>query len=236
MPLDLQKNVGAIYRTPPAVTLAVGAIYEFKGNTRFLVLIAATDRNSLAVSFDGAAFSPWPRGITLYGFEAPRVWIRNDSANPNTVTVATGMADLADTRFSPLATDTIQVIVNAGGTLIGQQLMAASLPVVIASNQSAIPVTTSPASGALTDRSGTIAVGGASQALAAANAARKYLIVQNVSGADLWFNFGVAAVIGQPSFRLVAGATFTMEGAFISTQAVNIIGAAAAQAFAAKEG
>ncbi|MGI8685130.1 MAG: hypothetical protein ACR2MO_08610 [Acidimicrobiales bacterium] len=90
--------------------------------------------------------------------------------------------------------------------------------------------------GALTDRSGTIAAGGAAQVLMAANATRLYLFVVNLSTGDLWINFGTNAVAAQPSIRLQAGDSFVMEAGFVSTQAVSIIGATTAQAFAAKEG
>lgn len=92
-----------------------------------------------------------------------------------------------------------------------------------------------PTQGALTDRSGTIAVGGTSQEMAAANAARRYLFVENVSAADLWIDFGSDAEASQPSILIPTRAAFVMEGSFISTQAVNIIGATTGQAFTAKE-
>ena len=92
------------------------------------------------------------------------------------------------------------------------------------------------AQGALIDHSGTITLGGTSQLLAAANVNRRYLFMQNNSTADLWINFGVAAVISQPSIRLFAGDNFVMESMFISTQTVNIIGATTGQAFSTKEG
>ena len=91
-----------------------------------------------------------------------------------------------------------------------------------------------PTQGSLTNRSGTITSGGTSQELAAANTSRKYLFVQNVSTGDLWVNFGTAAVTTQPSIKLMPDASLTMTG-FVSTQAVNIIGATTGQAFTAKE-
>ena len=94
----------------------------------------------------------------------------------------------------------------------------------------------SAASGALTARSGTITLGGTAQQLAAANASRKYLIIQNLSSGDLWFNFAITAVQSQPSKRLEPFAVFVMEGSFVSNQAISIIGATTSQAFAADEG
>lgn len=90
--------------------------------------------------------------------------------------------------------------------------------------------------GALTDRSGTIAAGGASQQIAAALATRRYFFFENVSAEDLWINFGVAAVAGQPSIKVPSGGSFVMESGFISNQAINVIGATTGSAFSAKEG
>lgn len=94
-----------------------------------------------------------------------------------------------------------------------------------------------PAQGTLTDRSGTITSGGASQQVMAANASRKYLLVQNNSVAALWVNFTGAAVTTQPAIQLAAnGGSIVMEGSFVSTEAVTIIGATTGQVFTAKEG
>jgi hypothetical protein len=91
--------------------------------------------------------------------------------------------------------------------------------------------------GALTDRSGTITVGGTAQTLAAANSVRKYLLIQNNSTGALWVNFGAAAVQGQPSIQLAAnGGSLVMEAGFVSNQSVSIIGATTGQAYSAKEG
>jgi hypothetical protein len=100
-------------------------------------------------------------------------------------------------------------------------------------------VTTGPPSEVtLVDRSGTITAGGTSQQLAAANATRQYLLVQNNSNGDLWINFGVAAVTTQPSIRLAPGSQIEYSPGgtgVIPTQAVNIIGATTGQVFTAKE-
>lgn len=121
---------------------------------------------------------------------------------------------------------------GTGDSIMDPVLNAAQVSIVAGGGSSVDPVE----QGALTDRSGTIAVGGTSQVLAAANAARRYLFVQNISTGDLWINFGVAAVQNQPSVQLEAFAAFVMEGTFISTDSVTIIGATTGQAFTAKEG
>lgn len=91
--------------------------------------------------------------------------------------------------------------------------------------------------GTVTDRSGTITAGGTAQQLAAVNASRKYLFIQNLdAGNDLWIDFTTTAVQSQPSIKLSAGASFVMEGAFVSTELVSVISAVTGHAFAAKEG
>ena len=89
----------------------------------------------------------------------------------------------------------------------------------------------------LTNRSGTITLGGTAQTLAAVNAARKYLLIQNVGSNVIWFNFTTTAVQAQPSIRLAAGASFEMSAPnFVSTELVSIIGGTTGDAFTAKEG
>lgn len=97
-------------------------------------------------------------------------------------------------------------------------------------------VTTGGTQGSLTDRSGTVTTGGTAQQVMAANAGRKYLLVQNVSDTVCWINFGVTAVADQPSIKLNPGDSFVMEGGFVSTQLVSLLGATTGKSFTAKEG
>lgn len=130
------------------------------------------------------------------------------------VTTATGIA-IAMTGYDPASIGLAGVPTGGGGTS---------------------PSSNNPYLGALTDRSGTITLGGTAQSLMAANLARRYLFVENLSVGDEWINFTVAAVLSQPSIRLVPGASFVMESSIVSSDALSIIGATTAQAFAAKEG
>lgn len=91
--------------------------------------------------------------------------------------------------------------------------------------------------GALTDRSGTIAVNATAQQLMAANASRRYLLIHNPDATNnIWINFTTTAVQAQPSIKIVPGGSFVMEGSFVSTELISIIGALATQPFTAKEG
>lgn len=97
-------------------------------------------------------------------------------------------------------------------------------------------VTTAPQSGTFTDRSGTITLGGTAQQVAAANSSRKYFLFQNVSAETLWINFGTTAVANQPSIKIPVDAGFVLEGLFINTALISVIGATTGSAFVAKEG
>ena len=89
--------------------------------------------------------------------------------------------------------------------------------------------------GTFTDGSGTITTGGASQQIFAANTARSYLLVQNLSAEALFVGFGVAAAAGQPSVKLVASGAVVFEFGFVPTSTVTIIGATTGSAFTAKQ-
>lgn len=86
-----------------------------------------------------------------------------------------------------------------------------------------------------TDGSGTIAVGGATQVLFAANNKRMGLFVQNISAGDLWINDLGAAAAAQPSIKIPAGATFQTPLNWSPRTAISIWGATLAQAFVARQ-
>ena len=102
-------------------------------------------------------------------------------------------------------------------------------------------------SGTFTDDSGTIATGGASQTLAAANANRKYLVISNPPDAasqgiataeKICVNFtSAASLTSAGSFCLGPGVTWVMggPGGFVSTELVTVIGATTGHIYTAKE-
>lgn len=129
-----------------------------------------------------------------------------------------GPAAVKAASTAPAATDPALVVsispnsVNANG----QATMANSAPVVVASNQSAIPV-----SGAVnvtpTTCSGTIATGGTAQNAITAGATLHGFTIANIDTSEvLWINFiGTAAASGTDSFPL-APATATTFAALSS--------------------
>ena len=95
--------------------------------------------------------------------------------------------------------------------------------------------TTVPNQGSWTDRSGSLTTGGTAQTIAALRAGRSYFLFQNISPDDLWINCGVTAVQDQPSFKIIAGGSFVMEGNSVCTDLISVIGATTGQKFSAKE-
>lgn len=98
---------------------------------------------------------------------------------------------------------------------------------------------TAAAQGTLTNRSGTITVGGTAQTAMAANTSRRYLLIRNpaTETEPLYFNFTTTAVVtGQPSITLQPGEGFVMENSFISTELISVVAATTGHKFVAKEG
>ena len=98
-------------------------------------------------------------------------------------------------------------------------------------------VTSVPATGTWTDRSGTIATGGTSQTILAANSARTAWEIQNPPTAteNLCFNFTSAASLTSASICLAPGAIYSEAHGFVSTEAITAIAATTGHAFVAKE-
>lgn len=103
-------------------------------------------------------------------------------------------------------------------------------PATEAKQDALIALSTLPAG---TDRSGSITTGGTAQQLAAANAARKSLVVQNISDADLWINEigGTAAADTAGSWKVTAGSAFAVS----TNRAISIVGATTGKKFTATE-
>lgn len=90
-----------------------------------------------------------------------------------------------------------------------------------------------------TDGSGTLTLLNTEQDALAANAARRYLIVQNVDPTNvLWVDIDNDAVEDQPSFLLQPKGLgiLVFEDGFIPTGRVSVIGGATGQKFVVKEG
>lgn len=128
------------------------------------------------------------------------------------------------------ATETTLAALNTKTPTVAQKTMALSSPVVIASDQSVLPVRTAPLTG--TDRSVTATT--TSAALMGANAARTKFFIKNDSAVDVWINFGATAVAaaGSGNMKIAAGGYFEFAG---SASAINIIAASGTAAITARE-
>jgi hypothetical protein len=92
--------------------------------------------------------------------------------------------------------------------------------------------------GALVDGSAAITTGGTSEEVFPANKSRQYLLIQNQSDTAMYVNFGVAAVVTQPSIRIDAGGALEFGAGntgVVPTVAVNIICATTGKVYVAKE-
>lgn len=123
----------------------------------------------------------------------------------------------------------------AQNTVIRGEFTPGVYPNVSVDSLGVIKTSPNPFRGTLTDRSGTITTGGSSQLVLPINLTRRYLFVQNVSDTTMWCNFTTAANTNQPSFTLIANASFIMENESISTEAINCTGTVTGKAFTAKE-
>ena len=109
------------------------------------------------------------------------------------------------------------------------------LPASLGAKAPTASLSTVPAVGTLTNRSGTITTGGAAQQVAASNSSRIGFSLQNLSTGDLWFTTLGTAAAAQPSIKLASGAYFEAPAGYGGTGAISIYGDTTGQAFAARE-
>jgi hypothetical protein len=106
--------------------------------------------------------------------------------------------------------------------------------------QIVVPTYAAPVRGTLTDRSSTVATGGTSQQLMAANPARNYLFVENgkAQTESLFISFTAAASTSTTggSIEIAPGGSYVMESSYISTEQVNVNAATNGHPYIAKEG
>lgn len=91
--------------------------------------------------------------------------------------------------------------------------------------------------GNFTDGSGSIAVGGTAQDALGANGGRNYLLLQNLAAENLFVNFGVTAVLDQPSIRLQPGDVLefgAQSSGMVPTGRISVIAATTGSKFVLK--
>jgi hypothetical protein len=131
------------------IVLAANIPRTLRVSTRFLSLVSATvNLATVEIALgESDSFQPLIFGLALVELDkVTRLTIR--STDSQTVRVATGSAMVYDSRAAPSGGTVSMSIIDVGGNGLGQEPMAASVPVVIASNQSAVPVAGETADGA----------------------------------------------------------------------------------------
>lgn len=146
------------------------------------------------------------------------------------------------------AQTTAQVVVGCG-TPNSTLTVGSQLSITMDTTGKLCDATTATASfttptGSYTDRSSSIAVGGTSQQIAAANGARLRLQIQNPcfaagqgigSAESIFVNFGAAASSAGGSVELAPCGTYDTGAGPVTTQAVNVVAATNGHLYTAKE-
>lgn len=204
----------------------------------------------LQTSFDG--------GTNWYDIISPSQFATTDAVEIYSVSAAGDISTAPTEGSKALAAATVQSgmigdMLRVAGTVVGTYA-ASTITVIVEARQDAggassvgldatslaalESITAVPTSGSLTNRSGTIATGGAAQDAAAANSSRKYLFLLNPQTETeiLWFSTVATAVAASPSIPLYPGQSFEMNGFVCSTGAVSVIAATTGHVFIAREG
>lgn len=93
------------------------------------------------------------------------------------------------------------------------------------------PLPVRPRNGTVTVTTGTTSATPSTSAQAlASNTSRQYLLIQNISDTDMYFNFGAAATTSN-LFVAKGGSGIVFESGFVPTDAVNVICSAASKAY-----
>lgn len=196
-----------------------------------------TQLRAAAVPVSGSFFpATQPVSGTVAVTQSTSPWVVDGSATTQPISAAAlPLPTGASTSANQTSQQSSLTSIDGKTPALGQAAMVGSSPVVIASNQTAIPVTQ--LTGALTNRSGsTSGTVSTSTQIMAAVTTRRYLLIQNVSTtATIWVNFTSAATTTQPSFYLLPGGSYSAEGSFVTNEAINVISTVASVPYAAKE-
>lgn len=138
--------------------------------------------------------------------------------------------DTGNTTLGSILTKLGSVVLGAGSAVIGGVTQSGAW---VLSAGSAVIGMIAPQTGALQDASNTATT---SDAAVAGAAPTKYLLLQHAdTTGQIAFNFGAAAAInGAGSITLQPGQIVTMEGSFVATNALRVIGSAAGLKFTVK--
>lgn len=146
--------------------------------------------------------------------------------------VATEVALYADAAPSPDPTTEPRLLLLPGRAQLVHVSPGHAISAIVAAD---VPVCADSSAVVLTDRSGTVAVGGAAQQACAANSARRILIVSNPDDTRSFaFRTDGGATAGQGSLSVAPGGAFVFDKV-VPAGAVSIFGATTGQPFTVKE-
>jgi hypothetical protein len=151
-----------------------------------------------------------------------------------TANAGTGSFIVAQSTASSLKAQ-VQVLDSGGSQITYASTGTAGTPasdvVTVQGISGGTPLPVRPRNGAITVTTGTTSSSANTSAQAlASNTSRQYLLIQNISDTDMYFNFGAAATT---SNLLVAknGSGIVFESGFVPTDAVNVICSGASKPF-----
>lgn len=172
--------------------------------------------------FDGVAWDRWTGAVSQSG-----TWNINNVSG--TISLPTGAATEA-TLATLLTTTAFQARLNT----LGQKTMAASTPVVLSSDQSAIPVTVLSTVGAAND-DGSCPSGAVSFTVAASNASRTWLALwaSPANTADVFVKLGTTATSADA--RIAPGQSINFVTGRIYTGRIDALPASGTQAVCVME-
>lgn len=160
---------------------------------------------------------PLPTGAATEATLATRASEATLSAISANIDVALSTRASEATLATRLADATFTARINT----LGQKTSANSTPVVLASDQSAIPVTTGGVGVATTS---TVALSTTVATLSASNSAKTQVIVHNDSGSVIYVKLGSGATTTDFSYRLTAQSTLEINGYYGIVTAIRAAG------------
>jgi hypothetical protein len=193
-------------------TFGAAQLVNISGNVQIQepISVAGTVSVSGEVEIKNDTGNPIPISGSVEVTGIPEVEIKNDSGNPLPVSGNVGITGTPTVSVS----GEVEIKNDTGNPLYVNKQIKAAAPA---------------------NYSGTLAAAATAQQAVPANAARQFLLVQNLSAADLWIQFNVAAVMDQPSIKLAAGEKISFSD-YLPTAFLSIIGGTLGQAFTIWEG
>jgi len=171
--------------------------------------------------------------VTSFGSSSVSITSGTVTANAGTGSFTVAQATAANLNASVVQGTATNLKTQAenyqGGSAVGS---ANPLQVTLAntgSNTTALQVR--PRNGAFTVTSGSTSASANTSAQAlASNSSRQYLLIQNVSDTDMYFNFGATATTDH-LFIAKSGGGIVFESGFVPTDAVNVICSSASKKY-----